>query len=88
MHMATNNIGKILMDEDGDLAGARAAFLKALASDDKKAAALAQNNLGVLLLKEGNAASARAAFRLALETGDSTAMEYATNNLAALPEEA
>ena len=71
--MATdvNNLGRVLQDL-GDLAGARAAFERALAIDeaafgpDHPNVAIRVNNLGMVLQDMGDLAGARAAFERAL----------------------
>ena len=66
-----NNLGRVLQDQ-GDLAGARAAFERALAIDervhgpDHPDVATGVNNLGRVLQDQGDLAGARAAFERAL----------------------
>lgn len=65
---AVGNLGVVLKDQ-GDLEGARAAYQQAIDTGDPKAAPAAMVNLGALLVKRGDLDGARAAFEQAIDTG-------------------
>lgn len=77
---ATANLGVLLLEE-GDLAGAQAAFERAIASRDANAAPSAAVNLGVLLAQQGDVAGARAAYERAIASGHPDRAPEAAFNL-------
>jgi TolA-binding protein len=63
-----NNLG-LQLAEQGDVAGARAAFQRAIDSGHADQAPMAAWNLGVLLAEQGDVAGARTAFQRAIDSG-------------------
>jgi Tfp pilus assembly protein PilF len=67
--------------EQGDVAGARAAYQRAIDSGHPDAAPMAARYLGFLLAEQGDVAGARAAYQRAIDSGHPDAAPIATNNL-------
>jgi Flp pilus assembly protein TadD len=58
-----------LLKEEGDVAGARAAYRKAIDSGHPDHGPVAARNLGNLLWEQGDVAGARAAYQKAIDSG-------------------
>ena len=83
---AEYNLG-ILLKEQGDIEGARAAYQRAIDSGHLDAAPMAAFNLGVLLKEQGDIEGARAAYQRAIDSGHPDAAPMAAFNLGILLEE-
>ena len=77
---AAFNLG-LMLSEQGDIEGARAAFQVAIDSDHPEAAPTVANNLGVMLSEQGDTEGARAAFQVAIDSGHSEAAPLAVDAL-------
>lgn len=73
-----------LLERGDDIAGARAAYEKAMALDDAEGMPRAAMAFGVLMAKQGDLAAARAAFELAIESGQPEVAGLAALSLGAL----
>jgi trypsin-like peptidase/tetratricopeptide repeat protein len=80
---AANNLG-LLLAEQGDVAGARAAFERAIESGHPEYAPMAARNLGVLAEKQTDVAGARAAFGWVILSGHAEQAPVAAIHLGAL----
>jgi tetratricopeptide (TPR) repeat protein len=78
--MAAVRLGELL-EKQGNVAGARVAFQRALDSGHTEAAPKAAVSLGELLEKQGDVAGALAAFQWALDSGHVTWAPQAANSL-------
>jgi tetratricopeptide (TPR) repeat protein len=81
--MAAYNLG-ILLQEMGDVAGARAAYQQAIASGHYDAAPMAARNLGLLLQEQGDVAGSRAVFDRVIASGHPDQAHMAAVNLGVL----
>ena len=64
---AAFNLG-VLLEKQGDVAGARAAYQRAIDSGKPDYALMAAVNLGMVLGKQGDVAGARAAYQRAIDS--------------------
>jgi Tfp pilus assembly protein PilF len=80
---AARNLG-LLLAEQGDVEGARAAFQQAIASGHPDEAPRAARNLGLLLAEQGDVEGARAAFQQAIASGHPDEAPRAARNLGLL----
>ncbi|MDB5064078.1 MAG: Tetratricopeptide repeat protein, partial [Chloroflexi bacterium] len=80
---AARNLG-VLLAEQGDVEGARAAFQQAIASGHPDEAPRAARNLGLLLAEQGDVEGARAAFQQAIASGHPDEAPRAARNLGLL----
>src|SRR2546421_604840 len=80
------NLG-VLLAEQGDVAGAKAAYQQAIESEHADVAPWAAVNLGLLLAEQGDVADAKAAWQQAIESGHADAAPSAAFNLGLLLEE-
>ena len=78
--MAAYYLGTLLQ-EQGDVRGALAAFQRAIDSDHPRAAPMALMKLGVLLQEQGDVRGARNAFQLAIDSGLPDVTDEATQRL-------
>ena len=81
--MAAANLG-VLLAEQGDANGARAAYQQAIDSGHADAWSLATRSLGVLLAEQGDADDARAAYQQAIDSGHPYAAPAAAYGLGIL----
>jgi len=77
------NLGNLL-HQQGDIAGARAAYQQAIDSGDHEWAPKAVTNLGVLLAEQGDPDGARVAFQRAIDSGHADQAQRAAGNLGLL----
>jgi tetratricopeptide (TPR) repeat protein len=84
--MAAFNLG-VLLEEQGDLEGAKAAFQQAIDSDHSDIALEALVNLGLLLKQQGDLEGAKAAFQQAIDSDHPEQAPKAAVNLGVLLEE-
>jgi len=80
---AANNLG-VLLEEQGDLEGAKAAWQRAIDSGHPEAAPGAAYNLGVLLEEQGDLEGAKAAWQRAIDSGHADQAPRAARNLGVL----
>jgi tetratricopeptide (TPR) repeat protein len=80
---AALNLGVLLADQ-GDPQGARAAYQQAIDSGHPEQAPTAASKLGVLLVAQGDPQGARAAYQQAIDSGDPMLRELAEEVLAGL----
>jgi Tfp pilus assembly protein PilF len=80
---AARNLG-LLLAEQGDVDGARAAFQQAIASGHPDEAPRAARNLGITLAEQGDVEGARAAFQQAVASGHPGEAPRAARNLGLL----
>jgi Tfp pilus assembly protein PilF len=80
---AARNLG-VLLAEQGDVEGARAAFQQAIASGHPDEAPRAARNLGLLLAEQGDLEGARAALQQAIASGHPDEGPRAARNLGLL----
>jgi tetratricopeptide (TPR) repeat protein len=80
---AANNLG-LLLRQHGDVSGARAAFQRAMDTNDSDVAPRAANNLGTLLREQRDIRGARAAYQRAIDSGHPDVVPRAANNLGSL----
>jgi Tfp pilus assembly protein PilF len=80
---AARNLG-LLLAEQGDVEGARAAFQQAIASGHPDEAPRAARNLGLLLAEQGDIEGARAALQQAIASGHSDEAPRAARSLGML----
>jgi Tfp pilus assembly protein PilF len=80
---AARSLG-VLLAEQGDVEGARAAFQQAIASGHPDEAPRAARNLGLLLAEQGDVEGARAAFQQAIASGHPDEAPRAARNLGLL----
>ncbi|MGH3843952.1 MAG: tetratricopeptide repeat protein [Pseudonocardiaceae bacterium] len=78
-----NHLG-LQLAEQGDVAGAQAAFQRAIDSGHTDQAPMAAWNLGVLLAEQGDIAGARAAYQRAIDSGHTDQAPMAAWNLGVL----
>jgi len=81
--MAAFNLG-VLLAEQGDVPGARAAYQVAIDSGDADAAPEAGVNLGALLAEQGDVEGARAVYQVTVDSGHADAAPKAAVNLGVL----
>jgi tetratricopeptide (TPR) repeat protein len=74
----------LLLAEQGDAKGAKAAYQRAIDSGHAGAAPMAAVDLGVLLADQGDAEAAKAAYQRAIDSGHAEAAPLATVNLGVL----
>ena len=83
---ASHNLG-VLLGEQGDVEGAKAAYGQAIASGHPDQAPQAAFNLGVLLGEQGDVEGAKAAYGQAIASGHAEVAPMAARNLGVLLEE-
>jgi len=84
--MAAYNLG-VLLQEQGDVTGAQAAYRQAINSGHPDAAPTAAVNLGILLRLQGDVAGAQAAYQQAINSGHPDQAPRAAINLGVLLQE-
>jgi tetratricopeptide (TPR) repeat protein len=80
---ATFNLGWLL-EEQGDVPGAKAAYQKVIDSGHADLAPVAAANLGMLLAKQGDVPGAKAAYQKAIDSGHATAVPLGATGLGML----
>jgi tetratricopeptide (TPR) repeat protein len=83
---ASRNLG-VLLKEQGDLAGAKVAYQRAIDSGHPDEAPMAAFNLGVLLKEQGDLAGAKVAYQRAIDSGHPDQASKAALGLGVLLEE-
>ncbi len=84
--LAAFSLGKLLW-EQGDLAGARAAYQQVIDRGDTEWAPQVAVNLGMLLMKQGDLEGAKAAYQRAIDSGHAEAAPIAAGILGVLLQE-